>query len=390
MDTTPSALVDSISCPTSNVCVAVDSAGNVLSTSDGATTWSSPASIDTAVLESVSCASPTFCVAVDNVGNAVLYTPPAPAALYVSSVSPYTGLTSGDTAVTISGSGFTTYDVDNVFFGTQAATNVMVVNNNTITADSPPEPAGTVDVTVATTSGTSAVNAADQFTYTVATGQTPQSCTPNCSLTLSTPLAATTVLASGTASGGTLLMSVNAGTLPCPGTHDYTAAVSDLSTTGFAPNADVTVTETIGDIPRTKGVKVCYAPLSASTGTFLSKCHHRVVAPCIESLQELYGHAGAVATFVVKAGDPRFWTGGAASDLKTISPTRGAPGSTVTITGKDLTGVLAVVIGGATAAISKSTNTKLMVTVPSGAVTGPITVTAASGQAVSINPFTVT
>lgn len=393
MDTTASAVVNSVSCPTSEVCVAVDSAGNVVLTSDGATTWSTPVAIDTTALASVSCASPTFCVAVDNEGNAVLYTPPAPVGLYVSKVSPFTGLTSGNTAVTISGSGFTTYTVNNVYFGTQAATNVHVVDNTTITADSPPESAGTVDVTVATTSGTSAVNSADRYTYTVATGQTSQSCTPNCSLAESTPLAATTVLASGTSSegGATLNLSVNAGILPCPGTYDYTSALSDLSTTDFAAHATVTVTETIGDLPSTKGVKVCFAPLSASTGTFLSKCHTHVVAPCISSLKEQYGHAGVVTTFVVPANDPRFWTGDASFSLTSFSPTHGAPGSTVTIKGKDLSGSLGVAIGGATAAVSStSTKSKLKVTVPQGAHSGFISVTAASGQAVSTEPFTVT
>jgi hypothetical protein len=339
----------------------------------------------------VSCPSPTFCAAVDYEGDDLLYTPPGPAGLYVSEVSPYTGLTSGVTPVTISGSGFTTYDVTNVYFGTQTASDVTVENNTTITADSPAESAGTVDVTVATTSGNSAVNSADQFTYTQSTGPTPTSCTPNWSEALSTPLAATTVLASGTSSevGATLDVSVNAGTLSCPGTYDYTAAVSDLSTSDFPAGASVTVTETIGDLPSTKGVKVCYAPLSAPTGTFLSKCHHHVVAPCLQSLKELYGHAGVVATFLVNANDPSFWTGTAPLEVTGFNPTHGGPGSTVTIKGSDLTGAVGVSMGGATAHISKETAKKLEVTVPQSAITGLITVTAASGSVTSPSAFTV-
>ena len=53
-----------------------------------------------------------------------------------------------------------------VHFGTTAATNFTVVNDNTITATSPAGTAGTVDVTVTTPSGTSTTSAADQFTYT--------------------------------------------------------------------------------------------------------------------------------------------------------------------------------------------------------------------------------
>jgi len=383
----------SVSCATQNFCTAVDNAGNALTTDNGGSTWSSPDDIDGSLtLNSVSCASPTFCVAVDTDGNALLYTPASPAGLYVSAVAPYTGLTSGLTSVTISGSGFTTYSVTNVFFGTVAASGVDVLNNTTITADSPPESAGTVDVTVATTAGTSAVNSTDQFTYTVATGPTTEPCNPNCSVAVATPLAATTVLASGASNegGAELDLSVNADTLPCPGAYDYTAAVATLSTTNFAADATVTVTETVGDVPSTKKVKVCYAPLSASSGTFLSKCHHHVVAPCIQSLTELYGHAGAVATLVVPANDPRFWTGVGSLEVTSFTPTQGKAGSTVTIKGSDLSGVVGVSIGGASAHIAKAAKKDLKVTVPSSAQTGVLTVTAASGSVTSPIVFTVT
>ncbi len=64
----------------------------------------------------------------------------------------------------------------------------------------------------------------------------------------------------------------------------------------------------------------------------------------------------------------------------------------ITIKGKNLTGVQGVVIGGLNATVSDgSTATKLLVTVPLQAVAGPgvITVTAASGEAVSTKKFTV-
>ena len=78
------------------------------------------------------------------------------------------------------------------------------------------------------------------------------------------------------------------------------------------------------------------------------------------------------------------------TDVKSFAPAKGAPGSTLTITGKNLSGVVAVVVGGAQATISSaSTATKLKVTVPQGARTGLITVTSASGEVVSAKPFTV-
>ena len=64
--------------------------------------------------------------------------------------------------MTITGTGFT--GATAVDFGTTAATNVTVVSDTTITADSPAG-TGTVDVTVTTPGGTSATSPADQFTY---------------------------------------------------------------------------------------------------------------------------------------------------------------------------------------------------------------------------------
>jgi hypothetical protein len=62
-------------------CAAVDSGGYQIETSDGGTTWSTPAKITgttgTPPLNSVSCATARFCVAVDNGGNAYTGAPQA-------------------------------------------------------------------------------------------------------------------------------------------------------------------------------------------------------------------------------------------------------------------------------------------------------------------------
>jgi hypothetical protein len=83
----------------------------------------------------------------------------------VASVTPSTGLAAGGTAVTISGTGF--IGATTVTFGGTAATAVVVVGPNTITATSPAKTAGTYDVRVMTPNGTSPIaGASDNFIYT--------------------------------------------------------------------------------------------------------------------------------------------------------------------------------------------------------------------------------
>ncbi len=89
---------------------------------------------------------------------------PTPVTPAVTDVSPISGTTAGGTSVTITGTGFT--GATTVDFGTTSATSFAVVSSTSITAMSPEESAGTVDVTVTTSGGTSAVSIADQFTFT--------------------------------------------------------------------------------------------------------------------------------------------------------------------------------------------------------------------------------
>ena len=69
----------------------------------------------------------------------------------------------GGTPVRIIGAGFT--DATEVDFGTVAASSFTVDSDTQITAVSPAETVGTVDVTVVSPDGTSATSSADQFLY---------------------------------------------------------------------------------------------------------------------------------------------------------------------------------------------------------------------------------
>jgi hypothetical protein len=75
--------------------------------------------------------------------------------------------------------------------------------------------------------------------------------------------------------------------------------------------------------------------------------------------------------------------------ITSFTPTSGNVGTSVVITGTNLTGVTAVKFNGTTATFTTSTATSVTATVPAGATTGKITVTTPGGTATSATDFTV-
>ncbi len=96
------------------------------------------------------------------------------AAPTVTALSTNQGPAVGGTLVTITGTGFKS--ATTVDFGTNPATNVMVLSPTTITADSPAG-TGIVDVTVTNPGGMSTPSTADQFSYTGGAGSASPSVT---------------------------------------------------------------------------------------------------------------------------------------------------------------------------------------------------------------------
>jgi len=92
----------------------------------------------------------------------VYYGTPLPTVVLIK---PSQGSTSGGTDVGIGGTYIVPGLVESVHFGTVAATWTTYPTTGVIVATAPPEPAGTVNITVTTTDGTSAPTSADQFTY---------------------------------------------------------------------------------------------------------------------------------------------------------------------------------------------------------------------------------
>jgi hypothetical protein len=85
----------------------------------------------------------------------------------VTSIASNLDLPYGGSAITITGTNFLT-GVTNVSFGSNNAAGFLVTSATSIAAITPPGTAGTVDVTVTNSGGTSATGAADRFIYTIA------------------------------------------------------------------------------------------------------------------------------------------------------------------------------------------------------------------------------
>lgn len=76
--------------------------------------------------------------------------------------------------------------------------------------------------------------------------------------------------------------------------------------------------------------------------------------------------------------------------VTSFSPTSGQVGTSVTISGSNLTGATAVAFNGTAATFTVVSDTQVNATVPSGATSGPITVTTPNGTATSSTSFSVT
>ncbi len=154
------------------------------------------------------------------------------AAPIVTGISPSSGPAAGGTHVTITGTGFT--GARAVDFGTTVATGLVVVNDTTITANSPTG-TGTVNVTVITQAGTSPISAADQFNYTVVAAPTVTGISPT-----SGPAAGgTAVTITGT--GFTGATAVDFGTTAATGL----VVVNDTTITANSPTGTASVNVTV-------------------------------------------------------------------------------------------------------------------------------------------------
>jgi len=373
--------------------------------------------------------------------SATVYTTPADAEFYptVSAVSPTTGPTYEPTTVTITGTGFMAGNQQTmVYVGGIAATNVTVTSPTTIMATLPAQSAGVEDVIVTseefgTVYGSSAATPADQFTYSASIPPVSVSCTSAActippvqygSATVSAAVSPDCTSCTLTASLGEGVPATSSAVDSCPDAMSYDQAQADIneneaSSSGSALSADfVNTFQEVGDFfsdptvcvdvdavsdgpARTPASRQDESPTPAvGQDILVKKCHKKAVAPCVQSVVVNGNSVGTTVLLPVNESIT-LTVGPQKETIKKLAPKKGAaPGSDLTISGTNLFQVSAVIIdgdpaggglvGGLEASIVSETAKKLVVTVPSGASTGPVTLIGESGEVTSSATFKVT
>ena len=254
----------------------------------------------------------------------------------VSTIAPHSGPLTGRTPVTITGLGFA--DATVVRFGAVAGTGMSVESDTEITVDSPPGAAGAVQVAVTTPGGTSAAaGSASQFSYLpvpVVTAVTPGDGPDNGDIPV-------TITGIGFIGATAVMFGPNAATEVIVDSDTQISAVNPAGT----GTVTVTVTTPGGTSADTSVPLAEPSGLSAPTG-------------------------GDQFTYVA----PPVVTG--------VSPDSGPAGggTTVTITGSNLTGATAAGFGSASAtAVRAESATQVTAVSPEGTDTVDVTVTTPGG-----------
>ena len=294
---------------------------------------------------------------------------PAPT---VVSLSPTSGPQVGGTTVTITGTHFT--GTSQVTFGGTDATGYTVVNATTITATAPAGTPGSADVRVTTPSGTSANTAADDYTYLATptvTGLSPTSGATAGGTTVTitgtgftgatqvqfggvnatgfTVVNATTITATAPAGTGTVNVRVTApgGLSANTAADDYAyldpPVISSISPP-VGPASGGTVVTITGSF-LTGATGVTFGGVAATGFTVVNATTITATAPAGTGVQNVRVTTPDGTSANTAADD---FTYVPAPTVTNLSPTSGPDvgGTSVVITGTNLTGASAVTFGG--------------------------------------------
>ncbi len=329
----------------------------------------------------------------------------------VTGVSTSTGPASGGTSVTITGTGFT--GATSVRFGTAAATSFKIASSTAITAVSPAEPGGTVDVTVTNAGGTSATSTADPFTFVAApsvTGVSPNSgplAGGNWVTVTGTHLAAaTSVSIGGTRTGfnvesdTSLSVYIPAGESPetvdtrvtsIGGTSARTSAdrytylppPPPPTVTGVSPNSGTALggdTVTITGTGFTSATYVSFGGYVAQSFTVNSDTSITAVTPATYYDETVDVTVESSSGWSATSAADQFTYADAAPNVTGVSPSSGsaAGGETVTISGTGFTSAYEVSFGGVSASFTTNSDGSITATVPAASADGTVDVTVTS------------
>ncbi|HVT78137.1 MAG TPA: IPT/TIG domain-containing protein [Acidimicrobiales bacterium] len=192
----------------------------------------------------------------------------------VTAVSPSSGAAAGGTTVSINGTGFT--NATGVAFGSTAAASFTINSDTAITAVSPSAPAGTVDVTVSSAGGSSALSGADQFSFVgtpTVTGLSPNHGPVgggNAVTITGTNLAAATTVAFGDTAAAFTVVSDTALTATVPASEAPDTVSVVVSSLGGASAASTASRYTYTGVPTITSVSPSRGPIAGGTTVTVS------------------------------------------------------------------------------------------------------------------------
>lgn len=246
---------------------------------------------------------------------------PLPARPVVTAISPSIGRTGGGTSVTLTGANFNEAS-PTVKFGTINATSFVVNSDTSITATSPAEPAGAVDVAVTTVGGTSAAHSTDEFTYAVA------------------PPTVTAVSPSAGPTGGGTTVTITGANL----SEASSVKFGGIEASGFVVNSETSITAVSPGGPAGSFHVTVTTPEGTSVPTG-GDLFRYAAAPTITKLKPASGSAGGGTSVVItgtnlsEATSVKFgsvaavsFTVSSATSITAVSPEESAGTVDVTVT----------------------------------------------------------
>ncbi len=345
---------------------------------------------------------------IHQVQNVAITAGPPPPTPKITSVSPSSGPSTGGTTVTITGSGLLSAAAPQ--FGANPATDFLVQNDTVVTATAPVGALGTVDITITTAGGTTAISAADRYTYVVppvptVTGVSPAS---------GPSTGGTTVSLTGTGFSGATAIDFGGNNPAIFYTINSPTSITVTAPPGTLGVQDITVTTPGGTSLTTSADRFTYTvppaptvtkvtPASGPNGTFVTitgtnfagatavnfgavTSTYTVNSPTSISANAPPG-SGAVDVTVVTPGgtsttsanDRYTYTVPSAPTVTGVSPGTGFTGYSIAITGTNFTAASAVKFAGTSATFTVNSDTSITATAPAGSGTVDITVTTSGG-----------